>query len=128
VTSLLEIEACPRRWGLAYADYREVWNRHAYPPRLFIAGLTGRVVHLALQTITKAFAQSGCTSLKDASAVEQGASRFNDRPRSFAVLERSLAPHRCPRRLKFQTQHYQVGSESRSKQKPIDTEDDLIGT
>jgi len=70
VSSLGEIEACPRRWALASAEYPELWDRRGYPPRLFIASLAGSVVHLALKTVTKALARSGCLSVEDASAVQ----------------------------------------------------------
>lgn len=70
VSSLAAIEACPRRWALAAADYPEIWNKHGYPPRAFIASLTGTVVHLALETIMNALAHDGCGSVKDAHAVQ----------------------------------------------------------
>ena len=123
VTGLIEIEACPRRWALASADYPEVWNRRGYPPRLFIASLTGTVIHMALQTITKAFAQSGRTSLQDAGAVEVMRSlggytkvindcvqnvlrRFTGNPRATPMLEiaaRSLNSRVPEIRTKAQT-------------------------
>jgi hypothetical protein len=70
VSSLGEIEVCPRRWALASADYPELWDRRGYPPRLFMASLTGSVVHLALATLTKALVRGGCTSVEDAGAVQ----------------------------------------------------------
>ncbi len=70
VSSLGEIEVCPRRWALASADYPELWDGRGYPSRLFIASLTGSVVHLALETVTKGLARGGCTSVDDAGAVQ----------------------------------------------------------
>ena len=70
VSSLLEIEACPRRWAMASANYPEVWDRRGYPPRLVIASLAGSVVHLVLKTVTRALARCGCKSLEDLEAVQ----------------------------------------------------------
>ena len=70
VTTLLEIEACPRRWALLAAAYPELWSRRGYPPRVTLAALGGTVVHLALERITKAFVEAGCGSVQDPAAVE----------------------------------------------------------
>ncbi|MBI2870506.1 MAG: PD-(D/E)XK nuclease family protein [Candidatus Omnitrophica bacterium] len=69
VSTLLEIETCPRRWALASADYPEIWAGHGYPPKPQISGLAGSAVHLALETVTKALVHAGCTSVRDAGAV-----------------------------------------------------------
>jgi hypothetical protein len=107
VSSLGEIEVCPRRWALASADYPELWDRRGYPPRLFIASLTGSVVHLALKTLTKTLVRSGCTSVEDVGAVQvmralggyskliddciqRVLNRFNDNPRAAPTLEVAL--------------------------------------
>src|SRR5882724_3317719 len=107
VSSLGEIEACPRRWALASADYPELWDRPGYPPRLFIASLKGSVVHLALETVTKALARAGCRSVQDADAVQvmrglggytklisdciqRALNRFADNPRAAPMLEIAL--------------------------------------
>lgn len=70
VTALLEIEDCPRRWALLAASYPELWSGRGYPPRVTLAALAGTVVHLALETITKALVEAGCGSVQDASAVQ----------------------------------------------------------
>ena len=70
VSSLGEIESCPRRWALASADYPQLWDHPGYPPRLYAASLTGSVVHLALKTVTQALARAGCRLLADADAVQ----------------------------------------------------------
>jgi len=107
VSSLGEIEACPRRWALASADYPEIWDRRGYPPRIFIASLTGSVVHLAIETVTKALVRGGCASVEDARAVdvmralggftkivndciERVLSRFAENPRATPLLEYAL--------------------------------------
>jgi hypothetical protein len=69
VSTLIDIEGCPRRWALTSAAYPHLWNDRGYPPRLQIKALAGSVVHLALETITKEVAQAGCPSVQDASAV-----------------------------------------------------------
>ncbi len=68
-STLLELEACPRRWALHSAEYLQVWNQRGYPRSLQPAALEGTVVHLALETITRALAGGGCPSVEDASAI-----------------------------------------------------------
>jgi hypothetical protein len=70
VSTLSEIESCPRRWALNSAEYPELWGRRGYPPRLSVPSLTGSVIHLTLQTITKALARAGCDSLQHEDAVQ----------------------------------------------------------
>jgi hypothetical protein len=70
VTTLLEIEACPRRWALMAASYPTLWSGRGYPPRLTLAGLGGTVVHLALEQITRAFVEAGCRSSAEPAAVQ----------------------------------------------------------
>jgi hypothetical protein len=69
VSTLLEIEACPRRWSLASAAYPDLWKRRGYPPKLHLPGLTGTVVHLAVEEATKALIHAGCTSSQSTEAV-----------------------------------------------------------
>src|SRR5688572_20919975 len=69
VTTLLEIESCPRRWALLAAAYPELWSGRGYPPRVTLAALGGTVVHLALERITKALVGAGCTSVQDPAAL-----------------------------------------------------------
>lgn len=70
VTTLLEIETCPRRWALLAAAYPELWSGRGYPPRVTLAALGGTVVHLALERITRALVESGCGSVQDPAAVQ----------------------------------------------------------
>ena len=69
VSTLLEIEACPRRWSLSSAAYPHFWKRAGYPPRLQYSGLTGTVVHLALEETIRVLVRAGCPSLDSAEAV-----------------------------------------------------------
>lgn len=69
VTTLLEIESCPRRWALLAAAYPALWSGRGYPPRVTLAALGGIVVHLALERITKALVEAGCGSVQDPAAV-----------------------------------------------------------
>ncbi len=55
-STLKEIETCPRRWALGHGSYPEVWKGIGYPPALNAAALKGTVVHLAVETITRALA------------------------------------------------------------------------
>ena len=107
VSSLADIEACPRRWALASAEYPELWDGRGYPPRLSIASLAGSVVHLALETVTKALARAGSNSLEDTDAVQvmrglggytkvmnncvqRVLQRFANNPRAAPVLDVAL--------------------------------------
>lgn len=104
VSSLKEIEACPRRWALAAAAYPHVWNRAGYPPRLSLPSLTGTVIHLVLETIARALTRAGCTSVSDpacaqvmrdlggytkltSDSVSSILARFTDNPRAAPLME-----------------------------------------
>ncbi len=65
VTTLAEIESCPRRWALSAASYPDTWEGRGYPPRVHLGGLAGTVVHLALETITRALVRAGCRGVQD---------------------------------------------------------------
>jgi hypothetical protein len=65
VSTLLNIEACPRRWSLSLSDYPDIWERSGYPPKPYLATLTGQVIHSALELITKSLDQAGCSSTQD---------------------------------------------------------------
>lgn len=65
VTTLAEIEACPRRWALNNAAYPAVWNGRGYPPQVQLSTLKGTVVHLTLEAITKGLVRAGCPSVQD---------------------------------------------------------------
>ncbi len=104
VTTLLEIEACPRRWALTNAEYPTLWEGRGYPPQIQPAALGGTVVHSAVEVIVRAFAQAGCSTVDSAEAIgvikdlggltavirnraEQALSRFAANPRTRPDLE-----------------------------------------
>jgi hypothetical protein len=68
--TLLEIEACPRRWALRTPDYPSLWDGHGYPQLPALPAIEGIIVHSAIDRITKAFADHGCSSVHDPSAIE----------------------------------------------------------
>lgn len=68
-TTLTEIESCPRRWALGAAHYPGLWSGRGYPPRVQLSALSGTVVHLALELITRALIRAGCPSLQDPAAL-----------------------------------------------------------
>jgi hypothetical protein len=68
VSTLLQIEACPRSWALSAADYPGLWLGHGYPDRPFLNSLGGTVVHLALRVVTQALIRGGCSSVRDENA------------------------------------------------------------
>lgn len=69
LSTLSELEACPRRWALSAAEYAHVWKERGYPRALQPTALEGMVVHLALQRITSALVERGCPSLLDERAI-----------------------------------------------------------
>ena len=68
-TSLVEIEACPRRWALRAAEYPDIWDKRGYPERFGHRGLAGSVVHQAVEIVLDGLATSGCRSAHDAKAI-----------------------------------------------------------
>jgi hypothetical protein len=106
VSTLTEIEACPRRWALSSAEYRDIWGGHGYPPRINVNTLGGNVTHLVLETVTKHLVGAGCPSVEDPKAVlvlkelggytkivqdciDRVLERFAANPRAFPLLEDS---------------------------------------
>jgi hypothetical protein len=70
VTTLREIETCPRRWALNAASYPLLWDGYGYPPRVQVGRLSGTVVHRALEQITRGLIRQGCPSLQDPAAFQ----------------------------------------------------------
>lgn len=70
VSTLSELESCPRRWALGAADYPSLWDGNGYPRPLHLPALEGSVVHQSLETILHALVDARCTSLADQCAVE----------------------------------------------------------
>lgn len=68
VSTLVDIEACPRRWALGRATYSGLWSKRGYPRRLHLAAVAGSVIHLALEIVTRELVRAGCTSVMDAGA------------------------------------------------------------
>lgn len=69
VSTLSELETCPRRWALSTAEYPQIWERTGYPRPLQLSALEGTVVHFSLQRITEAFVERGCLTLHDELAI-----------------------------------------------------------
>jgi hypothetical protein len=69
VSSLLEIEECPRRWSLRNARYESIWAHNGYPPNTTPSALAGSTVHLALEWITIELVRAGCESAQSGTAV-----------------------------------------------------------
>ncbi|WP_433435407.1 PD-(D/E)XK nuclease family protein [Nonomuraea sp. CA-141351] len=69
-SSLREMEACPRRWMLSRSEYPKLWEKRGYPQLPVAATLFGDVVHAALETIVRKLVTAGCTSPRNAQAVQ----------------------------------------------------------
>src|SRR5215470_16746746 len=65
VSTLAEMELCPRRWALKSAAYPEIWSGKGYPPKTHLNALGGSVVHLTVEAVTRALALEGCPSVED---------------------------------------------------------------
>ena len=70
VSTLLDIEACPRRWALSSADYPDLWSGRGYPARVHIGAVRGSVAHLVVETVMRDLVQAGCSSAQDGAAVQ----------------------------------------------------------
>lgn len=68
-STLVELEACPRRWALKRASYIGVLDTPGYPARPSLPAIEGEVVHRSLQAIVSALARSGAPSLFDEKAI-----------------------------------------------------------
>lgn len=121
-STLIELEACPRRWALIAAEYSSAWKFRGYPSTPHLTALEGTVVHLSLEKITGALVRRGCPSLIDESAIltlrelggyttiiksslEQALLSYRENPRAAPVLDgiRQLLTSRVPElRIKVQ--------------------------
>jgi len=68
-SKLLQIETCPRRWSLMSSDYPDIWEKRGYPDPLTRPALVGRVIHRAVEIITKELHRRGCTSVDDVKTI-----------------------------------------------------------
>lgn len=92
-STLLELEACPRRWALSAADYPQIWKHRGYPRPPQPAALEGTVVHLSLRRITSALVARGCPSLVDESAISVIRELGGFTAVILDSLERTLQPY-----------------------------------
>jgi hypothetical protein len=68
-SSLKDIAACPRRWMLTRSAYPEVWSRNGYPTAPILSAIFGDVVHLAIESVTRALIAGGSPPADSAEAV-----------------------------------------------------------
>lgn len=104
-SSLVTLEACPRRWMLERADYPALWDRRGYPVVPIRAAVFGSVVHLIIERLSQAMGTTGDAvaplTILDAlralggwaqlaeAAVDEVLTEFDDNPRvSQAALDR----------------------------------------
>jgi hypothetical protein len=69
VSTLIQMESCPKQWAQRNAHYPAVWDGRGYPPRPHLRAIEGRIVHETLRTLLGAFLRNGCTGLNDPRAV-----------------------------------------------------------
>jgi len=123
VTTLVDMEGCPRRWAMSAAEYPALWQGRGYPPPLNSQALAGTVVHMALETVSRALVQAGCQSVQDPCApqvmgtlggytkvvsdcIELVLSRLATNPRAAPLLEgagRALRTRVPDFRMRLQT-------------------------
>jgi hypothetical protein len=68
-STLIELEACPRRWALKWGEYSGLWEGRGYPLLPVQSSLEGTVIHRAIGRISAAISAKGCTSVRDECAV-----------------------------------------------------------
>jgi CRISPR/Cas system-associated exonuclease Cas4 (RecB family) len=51
------------------SNYPQIWGTRGYPERLVQSTIIGRIIHRAVETITKEFHRRGCMSFDDAQAI-----------------------------------------------------------
>jgi hypothetical protein len=68
-TALRAIERCPLQWSLSRASYTDLWPGFGYPERPYPATVIGRVVHGALEVITRELTKNGISSPSQPNAV-----------------------------------------------------------
>ena len=104
-STLIELEACPRRWALKRADYVGVLDTRGYPDPPSLPTIEGTVVHLSLQIVASALVESGCPSLSHETAIatlrrlggftvvvqsslERALKSYDRNPRAVPILDR----------------------------------------
>lgn len=65
VSTLLQIEACPRKWSLSNSHFNEFGDRNGYPEKPSIPLIKGRIIHKCLETLTHHLKSENCNSLSD---------------------------------------------------------------
>lgn len=70
VSSLAEMEECPRRWALLNASYPAVWAYRGYPRLPSSSALAGLAVHLAIETVSTRLVRAGCASAQSHAAID----------------------------------------------------------
>jgi len=69
VSTLREIEACPKRWSLSNSSYSSIWNGIGYPRKPNLSALLGRITHQSLGVISGSFSTVPGCSVSDGSAI-----------------------------------------------------------
>src|SRR5574337_1295867 len=102
VSTLAQLEACPRQWALEHADYADRGLGRGFPRRPSVATLGGRAAHCALERIARAAGPEGAArpdafvsalrSLGGITAVisgcvRDGLARESANPRAAPMLE-----------------------------------------
>lgn len=70
ITTLLEIESCPRRYALRTATYEDIWNNKGYPPKPTIKSLQGTIFHRSVERIVKSLQHNNCPSNTNGQFIE----------------------------------------------------------
>ena len=69
LSSLRDVESCPRRWALRRSSYSLLGAEHSYPSRPSLPVVEGVVVHEALEVLIRALVEAGCTTMHSESAI-----------------------------------------------------------
>lgn len=121
-STLIDIEACPLRWGLSKSKYNSEWGRAGYPTKPNLAAIRGLVVHASIESVVQQTAlrtepnfgeriiavlrrAGGLSAVVDTS-LRNSVTQFDGNPRAVRLLkeiERQHIEFRSKARVAVQT-------------------------
>lgn len=104
-STLLELEACPKRWALNAAKYPDIWQGAGYPKMPSLAALKGSIVHNVISLIARGLSQQpkegiprthvsqvlrnlGGFTLLIENTIEEVLQQYSDNPRALPNIKR----------------------------------------
>ena len=100
VSTLTQLESCPRRWSLEHSDYADRGLGRGFPERASVAVLAGRSAHCALELIARAVdasAGGGADAVVDALRELGGITKVVENCLRHELARESANPRAAPR-------------------------------